>query len=260
MTGQLFDIAQLSFSYGNREVLRGIDLSIGRGDFVGVIGPNGVGKSTLLHLMSGWLKPRAGSVAYKGRAVREWPRRAFAQQVGVVAQREEGLFPFTAEEVVLMGRYAHQAALAGFDDPEDHAIARGVLELVGLKGMEKRRLAELSGGERQRVFIARALAQCPEVLLLDEPTSSLDLSFQRDVFRLLERLNREHALTVFVVTHDINLAALFCRTLIVMGDGTIREQGAPRDLLRQDLLHDVYHAPIEILTSGDGTPVVVLRK
>ncbi|MBX3729676.1 MAG: ABC transporter ATP-binding protein [Candidatus Sumerlaeia bacterium] len=261
MSDALFDIERLSFAYpGRPPVLRDVSLRIARGDFIGLIGPNGAGKSTMLNLLTGWLRPTSGIVRFRGRALGEWSRRALAREIGVVAQAEEGIFPFTAEEVVLMGRYAHQPPLVGFDDPEDRAIARGVLALVGLEGFEQRPVGQLSGGERQRVFLARALAQCPQVLLLDEPTSSLDLNYKRDVFRLLERLNREQGLATFVVTHDVNLAALYCRTVIVLHDGAIRAAGPPDEILDEALLDSVYRTTVEVLRGADGAPVVTIRR
>lgn len=261
MTEPLFTFRNVRFGYERaRQVLDALDLEITEGDFLGIIGPNGAGKSTLLAMMSGWLRPSAGTVTFRGKSIAEWPRRQFAREVAIVPQSEEGVFPYTVEEVVLMGRFAHQSPIVGFDDEEDHAIARGVLELVGLGGFAHRTLDRLSGGERQRVLLARALAQCPSVLLLDEPTASLDLSFQRDVFRLLESLNREHGVTVVAVTHDINLASLYSRRLAVLFEGGIKAEGAPEAVCQPGLLGSIYRVPIETLASQEGHSYVTFRK
>lgn len=253
----VFEARRLSFAYaGAAPLLRDLDLVVRGGELVALIGPNGAGKSTLLHLLTGWLAPTAGVAMYRGRAARAWDRRAFAREVAVVPQREEGTFPFLVEEVVLMGRYAHQSGLLGFDDEEDHAIVRNCLQRVGLESMGHRTMEQLSGGECQRVLLARALAQCPSVLLLDEPTASLDLSHQREVFALLEELNAKHGLTVIVVSHDINLAALYCPRIVVLAGGRIAADGAPGELMKEELLREIYGAPVKVAVDDDGTPFV----
>jgi len=261
VTEPVFQVEAVTHSFdGVARALDGVSLSVMRGEFIGIIGPNGAGKSTLLNVLTGWIVPEAGAVRFRGTAIGAIPRRAYAREVAVVPQREEGAGAFTAEEVVLMGRYAHQPPLVGFDDAEDRAIARGVLALTGMAAMAQRRMATLSGGERQRVLVARALAQCPEALLLDEPTASLDLGHQRDVFGLLERLNQAHGLTVVAVTHDINLAALYCRRLIVMKEGRVVADGAPEAILREDLLTSLYGVPIDVSRDPQGHPRVGMLK
>ena len=210
--------------------------------------------------MTGWLTPKQGDVLYQGRSLSSWGRRHFARDVGVVPQSEDTSLPFTVKEVVLMGRYAHQGSLIGFDDPEDQQIAMNVLEKVGLEDFADRLMTQLSGGERQRVLIARALAQCPSVLLLDEPTASLDLSHQHDVFGLLEKLNDEHALTIMVVTHDINLAAMFCKRVVVMNKGVIAADGSPEKIIQKPLLSEIYRVPLEVSRSEQGALLVSLLK
>jgi iron complex transport system ATP-binding protein len=256
----LFEARDVSFAWprGPR-ILHGLSLRVPAGEFLGILGPNGAGKSTLLHLLTGWVRPVGGAIAYRGRPVGDWPRRAFAREVAVVPQAEERVFPCTVEEVVLMGRYAHQPVLAGFDDEEDHAIARNVLERVGLGGFAHRRMHQLSGGEGQRVLLARALAQCPTVLLLDEPTANLDLGFQRETFRLLEDINRSgEGITIVAISHDLNLAAMYCRRLALLHDGRFIADGKPADVLTADRLEAVYRTPVRVHDEGDGTPRVSL--
>jgi iron complex transport system ATP-binding protein len=254
----LFETRELRFGYvPGRWVLDGLDFFLPRGAFLGVLGPNGAGKSTLLHLLTGWMRPNSGTVRFRGRDVAQWNRRAFAREVAVVPQSEERVFPCTAEEVVLMGRYAHQPVLAGFDDEEDHTIARNVLERVGLGGFAHRRMNQLSGGEMQRVLLARALAQCPTVLLLDEPTANLDLGYQRETFRLLEDLNRQgEGITVLAISHDINLAALYCRRLALLHGGKLLAEGTPAELLTEERLSAVYRTAVRVRRDEDGQPHV----
>lgn len=256
-----FEARDLHFAHrAAQPILSGLSMSVDAGAFAALIGPNGAGKTTLLRLMTGLFQPDSGNISYRGKPLTGWFRRAFAREVAVVPQHEDVLFPYTVEETILMGRFAHQHALVGFDDEEDRAIAAGVLRLVDLEGFASRRMDALSGGERQRVLVARALAQCPSVLLLDEPTSSMDLHHQRQLFGLLETLNAEHGITVFVVTHDINLAAMYARRLLVLDGGTIVADGTPEVVLNEETLRRVYRVPITVLRTEDGMPVVSMRK
>ncbi len=258
----LMELRGVSFRWtpAGPPVLEGVDLALREGDFLGVIGPNGAGKSTLLNLMSGWLRPTGGEVRLEGRPLEHWPRREIARRVAVVPQREEGAFPFTALEVALMGRHPHTAGGFGFEDEEDHRVAREALGAVGLAGFENRALSQLSGGERQMALIARALAQRPRLLLLDEPTSSLDPRHQKRVFSLLERLNREERLTVVVVSHDLNLAALFCREAAPLAGGRLRARGAPESALDPRLLAEIFQVEFAVYRSPEGAMTLGMRK
>jgi len=261
MTVPVFDLNEVVFAYdAARPVLRGFGMRLEAGQFLGVIGPNGAGKSTLVHLLSGWLAPTSGGVECQGRPMPEWKRRDLARTIAVVPQREEGAFPFTVEEIVLMGRYPHLAGPIGFEDEEDHRVARESIAAVGLAGFERRPMGQLSGGERQLVLVARALAQKTPILLLDEPTSSLDLSHQRRVFSLLERLNREQGITILAVSHDINLAALYCHETAVLAGGTFVARGRPDDVLSESLLSTVYDVPVTVFHSPEGRLTVGIRK
>ncbi len=257
----LLQASNVSFSYQkDLPVLKNVDFSLQKGDFKGLIGPNGCGKSTLLHLLTGWLKPDGGIISFQGRDIKSWNRRQLARHLAVVPQIEEGFFGFSCREIVLMGRYAHQNPLVGYEDAEDLAIAENVLSLVDLGSKSHRLLSELSGGERQRVLLARALAQCPEVILLDEPTASLDLGYQRETFRLLERLNKDYQLTILVISHDINLAALYCPALAILNEGSIIAEGPPCSVLNQDSLEEIYKTSLRVQPDEDGTPFISLRK
>jgi iron complex transport system ATP-binding protein len=247
----------LYFSYvEGAPILAGLDLSVRAGMFLGVVGPNGAGKSTLLHLLTGAFRPDRGQVLLAGRPLREWRRRDVARRIGVVPQAESLTFPFRVDEVVLMGRTPYLTGLLSTETAADHEAAARALDAVGVSHLAARRLDELSGGERQMVLVARALAQEPEILLLDEPTASLDLAHQQQIFRLLVKLNRERGLTVIAVTHDLNLAALFCAELAVLHEGRIRSQGSPAKILTAELLGSVYGAALWAGTAPTGAPIV----
>jgi iron complex transport system ATP-binding protein len=215
----LLQATDVAFTYhrapGAPRVLDGVSLSVPRGSIVGLIGPNGSGKTTLIRLLSGTLKPTTGSVALDGIPLSTLSRRDLARHVAVVPQDTHVTFDFSAIEIVLMGRYAHLGAFA-LEGPDDFAIARQALAATGTTALESRQFATLSGGEKQRVVIASALAQASDILLLDEPTTALDVGFQFEITTLLAQLNRERGTTMVVSTHDLNLAATLCTELILI--------------------------------------------
>ena len=240
----------LSFSYEDRVVLRGVELSINRGEMLGILGPNGSGKTTLLRLLSGVLNGR-GAIKLNGKDVSEYPRRELSRLFAVVPQESLVNFPYTVAEIVLMGRASYHGPFA-LEAKEDLDVARASMELTGCLALSQRYLHELSGGEKQRVMIARALAQQPEILLLDEPSAFLDLKHQVQVFELLRRLNRERGLTIVAALHDINLAALFFPRLAILHQGAIYCDGAPRDVLTEKNIEEVYGIRVRIEHDPDS--------
>jgi len=239
----------LSFNYDTSRVIDNVSLSMVQGEFLGIIGPNGAGKSTLLRLMCGILKPRSGEILLFGKRLFEQPQKTIAQQIAFVPQETHFALNFTVEDVVMMGRYPYQRAFARearIDfETVDQAIAAARVELLG-----KRPVNSLSSGERQRVVIARALAQAPRILLLDEPTSHLDLHHQHRIMELLQKSNAQ-GLSIAVVHHDLNLASLFCERLVLMHNGRIHAQGAPNELINQKTLNEVYGAKVRIVKHPD---------
>jgi len=241
----LYDVQQLRFSYGAVPVLQDISLATGTGEFIGIIGPNGSGKTTLLKLLSAILMPVAGKIAFAGLDLRYWSRHDLAKKIAVVPQETFFLYPYTVLEIVLMGR-APFTSLLGFDRPEDIQIARRSLEQVGLFSMADRPIQALSGGERQMVIIARALTQQPEVLLLDEPTASLDIRHQQSIYDLLTELNKVHGLSVVLVSHDLNLAGQYCHRLMMLSEGQTVADGAPEEVLTKERIEAVYGCQVLI--------------
>jgi iron complex transport system ATP-binding protein len=251
----------LFFSYVDGvPILAGLDLDVAAGAFLGIVGPNGAGKSTLLHLLSGALSPDRGEVSLLGRPLKSWRRREAARKIAVVPQSEPWTFAFRVEEVVLMGRTPYVSGIFSVESDADREVAHRALEAVGISGLAGRALDQLSGGERQMVLVARALAQEPGILLLDEPTTSLDLAHQQQIFRLLGKLNAEQGLTVVTVTHDLNLAALFCEELAVLHEGRIAARGMPESIMTAETLGAVYGAALWTARSPGGTPIVGLTR
>jgi len=226
----LLEAAGLRFHYGARRVLDGIDLVLDGGEMVGIIGPNGAGKSTLVRLLAGIVRPASGTIRLRGRPLAAWTRRERAREVALVPQDPRVDFPYTVLEVVLMGRAPHMPALA-LAGPTDLAVARHALGLLEVADLEARSIDELSGGERQRVFLARALAQEPRLLLLDEPTTHLDLRHQTRLHDVARRRCRDDGVAVLTVMHDLNLAAAYCDRLILLDGGRVGCAGPPAAVL-----------------------------
>jgi iron complex transport system ATP-binding protein len=245
MTGTGLAGEALAFAYDGRRVLDGVDVAIAPGELVGVIGPNGAGKTTLVRILAGVTRPSAGRVMLGARPLDAWSRRERARAVALVPQDPRVEFPFTVLEVVLMGRAPHLTGL-GFAGADDVRIARAALARLGLDGFEARQLDTLSGGERQRVFLARALAQDPAVLLLDEPTTHLDLRHQTEILDVVRDGVRQRALAALVVLHDLNLAAVACDRLVLLAGGTIVAAGPPRDVLTRELIEQAFATPVYV--------------
>lgn len=237
---------RLSFSYHDlARVVDDVSLGVAQGDLVGILGPNGSGKTTLLKLLAGTLVPSSGQVSFAGRALSAWTRREIARRVAFVPQDTHTPFDFTVLDIVLMGRFPHLGAFA-LEGPADLAIAREALEATGTAAFEARPVSTLSGGERQRVVIASALAQGPELLLLDEPTASLDLGHQLDIQTLLAQLNRERQVTMVLSTHDLGFAAALCRSLVLLRDGHVLAAGPTSTVLTSANVRALYDVDADI--------------
>jgi iron complex transport system ATP-binding protein len=240
--------ADIAFTYDRRghRVVDGVTLGVPRGAIVGLLGPNGSGKTTLLRLLSGTVTPLSGRITIDGVAIGSLSRREMARRIAVVPQETHSAFDFSVLEIVLMGRYPHLGAFE-LEGANDVAIAREALAATGTAALESRRFATLSGGEKQRVVIASALAQSSEILLLDEPTASLDLGFQFDIARLLTRLNRERAVTMVVSTHDLNLAATLCTELVLLKSGRVLAHGPTERVLNAESVRALYGVDADVV-------------
>jgi iron complex transport system ATP-binding protein len=245
-------------------VVRNVSIDLARGSLTGLLGPNGCGKTTLLKLLSGVLHPDTGSVSLEGRPMASLTRRDVARRIAIVPQETHPAFDYSVMEMVLMGRHPHLGAFQ-LEGPDDLAIAGDALAATGTALLAARPFMTLSGGEKQRVVIASALAQSPDVLLLDEPTASLDLGYQLEIAALLARLNREGVLarrslgenvlarrslgegvTLVLATHDLNLAASLCDRLVLLRDGQLLAEGPTRDVLTAEMVKRLYDVDAEV--------------
>jgi iron complex transport system ATP-binding protein len=255
----LLEVRELDFGYGGRFRLAGVSFEVAAGEILGVIGPNGSGKTTLVRLVSRVRAPERGEIRLAGTSLARLSRQALARQVAVLPQDVAPAFALTVEELVLMGRHPH-AEGRFFDTAGDLERARDAMGLAGVKELAGQPLDALSGGERQRVTLARALAQEPRLLLLDEPTSHLDLRHQREVVGLLRRLNRERGLTALLVSHDLNLAGEVADRILLLSAGRIARIGTPAQVLDEAVLEAAYGCPVRVEKNPDsGRPVVTIR-
>ncbi|MFA4983944.1 MAG: ABC transporter ATP-binding protein [Candidatus Omnitrophota bacterium] len=241
----LLEVSGLDCGYAGRSVLCGIDFRMEKGDLLGVIGPNGSGKTTLLRVISQVIPPLKGGIALEGRPLRIVRPKELAKSISVVSQNPPAS-ELTVEEFVLLGRTPHYSLLQFFETKKDLGAARRAMELTGIVRFKDRPLDKMSGGERQLVLIARALAQEPKILLLDEPTAHLDITHQVTVLDLIRRLNKELGLAVLMVMHDLNLAATYCRKLIMIDAGRIRKFGYPHEIFNYRDIEEVYRTEVLI--------------
>ncbi|HSA59299.1 MAG TPA: ABC transporter ATP-binding protein [bacterium] len=237
----------LHYRYRDDDVLRGVSVRLGPGEILGVLGPNASGKTTLLKNLAGLLKPRSGRVRIGGRDLASLPMKERAKAIAFVPQNEEPFLDFPAEQVVLMGR-APYVGLWGFESQADRTRAREAMERTDTWRLRERGLGELSGGEKQRVILARALAQEASVLLLDEPTSHLDVRYQKELLDLCAALNAENGLSIVMTLHDLNLAALYAHRLILMKDGLVARSGSPAETLTPESIGHVFGLSMRVLS------------
>ncbi len=258
-------VDNVSFGYparrGSAFALRDVSVSIERGSLTGLLGPNGCGKTTLLSLMAGVQRPDRGAVMLEGGDISRFTRRQIAQRVAAVPQETHPAFDYSVMEMVLMGRHPHLGAFA-LEGPADIAIAQEMLASTGTAHLFDRAYMTLSGGEKQRVVIASALAQSPDLLLLDEPTASLDLGFQLDIASLLQRLNAELGVTMVLATHDLNLAASLCTHVVMLRNGIILAQGPTAGVLNARMVRELYgvEADVRFHDAAGHLTIVPLRR
>lgn len=247
----------LNLHYGSNHVLKDVSVAVEHGEFVVIIGPNGTGKTSLVKSLAGLL-PATGEIEILGKPLSGYSRRQLAGSVAVVPQQIPLEFPFTVAETVLMGRSPHLGLLE-IESKEDHRIARQAMEFTEVTHLGERRLDELSGGERQRAVIARAICQQPRLILLDEPTASLDPAHQLRIMTLMEKLRQEEDVTIIMVSHDLNLAAMYgSRILLFHTNGEVLS-GAPQEIMTAQNMQRAYGCAMHVDTHpATGTPRISL--
>jgi iron complex transport system ATP-binding protein len=255
---EVLSLKNVGLRYGQSWALRDLDLDVRPGELLGVMGPNGSGKSTLLKVMDGILKPHEGAVSLKGRPVSSYTRSELASVIAMVAQESYFRFSFSTLEVVLMGRFPRLGRFQ-FEGKRDMAVAYKALGAAHCLELAERSIHELSGGEKQRVLIARALAQEPTVILLDEPTSFLDLRYKKEIFDLISSLARDAGMSVLAVSHDIDLAAQYCDRMVMLKEGHVYSAGVPSEVITASNIEAVYECPVMVDNNpATGSPRVSL--
>jgi iron complex transport system ATP-binding protein len=253
-------IDNVSFGYSPATpVVRDVSFGVRKGEFLSLVGPNGAGKTTLLRLLDRIYIPQRGTILLAGRPLAGYARSEIARRIAFVPQDTGILFPFTVMEIVLMGRAPHMGGKA-FENAHDREVALSVMDLTDVAHLSHQPVAALSGGERQRVFIARSLAQQPEVILLDEPNAHLDIAHQVEVFTILKKLNRESGVTVVSVSHDLNLAASYSDRVAILAQGSLVKLGTPGEVLTGTLIKEIFRTEVLVddHPSGKGPRITLL--
>ncbi len=255
MTAAILAARDMSFSY-RRPVVSGLSLSLAAGTVTGIIGPNGSGKTTVLRLLDGILRPSSGEIRLRNAPLARLTRKQIARHIAMVPQNGGAYYYQTVFQFAMLGRAPH-LSLLGFESGVDEEIVRQALDLTHLRDYQERRVFELSGGEKQRLLLARALAQQSEVLLLDEFTANLDVNYQVELMRLVRRITRDRALATLVVSHEINLLAAFCDRVLLMSAGVVCREGTVNEVITRENLKQIFGLDFRIGVLPDGTPEVL---
>ncbi|WP_394172514.1 adenosylcobinamide amidohydrolase [Guptibacillus hwajinpoensis] len=241
----MLSVNHVTGGYPGHDVLHDLSFNVEKGELLGIVGPNGSGKTTIFKMVSGILKAQAGEILLKEKPIASYSAKQLAKVLAVLPQHAEQAFPYTVKETVSLGRYAHHTGWFQMWSEHDETVVQKTMEQTGIAQFQDHYVNELSGGERQRVFLAQALAQEPEILLLDEPTNHLDLSYQKELLDLLKKWTRETGLTVISIFHDLNLAGLYCDRLLLLENGKINLHNKPNEVLNEERIQTVYRTTIE---------------
>ena len=251
-------IENTTFSYGLSEenLLDGINLNIEKGKFIGILGPNGCGKSTLLKVILKYLNPKEGIIKIENKELKEYTQSELAEILSFVPQKSSLTMPLTVEDVVYMGRVPYiKNRWTGFDR-EDREKVEKIMQMLKIDKFKNRVIFSLSGGEFQRVLLARALAQNTNIMLLDEPTSALDMNYALEIMRLTSYFVQNESLTAVMVLHDLNLASMYCDSIILLKNGKIVYEGTPKELFRPEILEEIYGFNCEVIENNGFSYVI----
>jgi iron complex transport system ATP-binding protein len=251
---KLLEGRDVRFSYDGMEVIKGVNLSIDQGRIVGLLGANGVGKSTLLKLLTGILSTRHGKILYRGKELKYLPKREISRRIAYVPQSPTFGFPFTVSEIIKMGRAPYQGRFE-FENDRDNELAFQAMETVGITHLQDRLVSEISGGEKQLTSFARALAQEPELMVLDEPATFLDVRHKTEMLRLLLKLKNEKNISIIAATHDVFSTLFYFDKLIILKDGEMLAEGECDEVLTDDILSDAYNIDVKV-RKEDGNILV----
>jgi iron complex transport system ATP-binding protein len=256
VTSPILQLKNVSFAYKRDPVVKSVSLEVKPGEFIGVLGPNGSGKSTLLKLLGGLLNQDTGNVLFGDKDLHEYKRIVLAQSIAWLPQEHAMAFPFRVDEIVLMGRHPYLSPLT-FEGQHDYDIADRAMRTTQTTHLSERQFGEISGGEKQRVMMACAIAQEPEVMLLDEPTTALDIKYQLEILNILHGLNRDIGMTLMLAMHDLHLASKYCRRLILIDRGKIVKDGTPEEVLQKEILETVYGVALKVSRDPEDESILV---
>lgn len=253
----MIKLESVEFSYYQQNVLHDIQLSVAAGEFVGLIGPNGAGKSTLLKLIDRIIHPGSGQLYLQNKPLESYTRKELARIIGYVQQDFSTVYNYAVFDIILMGRFPYQKAWK-FESKWDREIALKAMETTDCIHLKEREFATLSGGEKQLIILASALAQEPDILLLDEPTAALDLKHQFHFYQILKKLQLQEGKTIITVTHDVNLASQFCDRIIILKEGRIKADGPVKEVLQASLIQEIYDIPVQVIPHPESKLPVIL--
>ncbi len=234
------------FKYNKVNILDGVDIDVNKGEILGILGPNGCGKTTILKNLNKNLSPSEGCVLLNGTNLEELSKKGIAKEIAVVPQTNEVHFAFTVRDIVAMGRMPFQSMMGG-NSSEDEKIVDEAIRRTGLSKYADRHINTMSGGERQRVIIARAIAQTPKIILMDEPTLHLDISMQFDALNLIHKLSKENGMTVVIVSHDLTMVARYCDRIVMLHNHKVFAQGTPKEVLTAENMREVFNVDAELI-------------
>ncbi|WDV44409.1 ABC transporter ATP-binding protein [Clostridiaceae bacterium M8S5] len=252
-------IENISFKYTDNLILRDLNFTVDKGEFLGILGPNGCGKTTLLKNMCNLLKPLSGNISVGNENISKTSHKELAKKIAVVHQFDNISFDFSVHDIVLMGRMPHQRRFSG-ETKKDYEVVERCMKVTDSWDLRDKKILQISGGERQRVMLARALAQEPEILLLDEPISHLDIKHQINILNLCKKLNKEDNLTIIITIHDINMALKYCKKIIMMNNGQIEAYDKPEIVLTKENISNIYDIGVDIIRNKDKNITYIVPK